>query len=637
MSRTADDLVRGWSQAAVTPPKLTVSEWADAKRRLPKTSAAKGGRWRTDRTPYLRGIMDAPLEPGVKKIAIMKGAQIGGSEAIHNILGYHIDHAPCAILLVQPAENVAEQWSKDRLDDIIQSTPSLRKAINKAKSTLTYKEYKDGFLVVGGANTPNTFARWSVRVALGDDVDRWPAVVGEEGDPADLLKNRLETFEDGVEILVSTPTLKDARIDTLYRRSDQRRYFVACPKCGHENWITWNDPKHFRVGFDAHDATTARLECPAQELGGCGAHLSESDRRAMIAAGAWRPTATPQEHGLVGFHLPSMLSTFSSVTLQSLVETWLDANGKGNESIRVFINTKLAEAWEDRTVRTDPNSFMSRREDYGDGVEVPMPAVALTCHVDVQENRFELQVQAWGVADERWVVDVRAVDGSPKKAESWALLKEALQRKYRHACGIDLPIHTICIDSGYETERVYDFVLANQGVMRIYATKGIGGKSREPIVGKPSERRYGKGARPVRLYFINTDDAKRNIFSSLNQTVPGPNYIHFPLHVDSVNEEFFAQLVSEHEEHRRNKQGVVTHSVMVADRERNEGLDTAVGCLAGIRIMRPNIQQMQAALAEAAKLPRSVSSSQSPTTPGESGAAGAPPRRRVTGSQYLKR
>lgn len=633
MSAPADNLVKAWSSAAVPPADLTISAWADAKRRLPKTSAAKGGRWQTDRTPYLRGIMDAPLEPGVKKIAIIKGAQIGGSEAIHNIVSYHIDHKPIPMLLVQPSDDVAEKWSKDRLDDIIQSTPALNKAINKAKSTLTYKEFRDGFLVIGGANTPNTFARWSVGLALGDDVDRWPAVVGEEGDPADLLVNRLETFDDGVAIFCSTPTLKDGRIDTLYKRSDQRRYFLTCPACGHEDWLTWNEPKHFRVAFDGHDATTARIECPSPE---CRAHLGEAERRQMVASGSWRPTEVPKEHGLVGFHLPSLISTFSKVSLQSLVETWLDANGKGNESLRVFINTKLAEPWENKGARVDPTGFMSRREDYGEGIEVPEWAVALTCGVDVQENRFELQVQAWGIADQRAVVDWRTVDGSPKKAESWALLKEALQRKYTHACGVDLPIHTTCIDSGYETEKCYDFVLANQGIMRIYATKGIGGKSREPIVGKPSERRYGKGGRPVRLYFINTDDAKRNVFSSLDQKNPGPNYFHFPLHLDTVNEEYFAQLVAEHEEPRRNKQGVVTHSVMVADRERNEALDTAVSCLAGIRILRPNIKQMLEALAAAAKLPRPASSNKA-ETPGAAGDAGAARGRRVVRSGYLGR
>jgi phage terminase large subunit GpA-like protein len=626
MTSSADALIQGWSQAAETPTALTVSQWADEKRRLPKTSAARGGRWQTNRTPYLRGIMDAIHEPGVKKIATMKGSQIGGSEALHNILGYHIDHSPCPMLLVHPSDGVAEQWSKDRLDDIVQSTPSLRRAINKAKSTLTYKEYKDGFLVVGGANTPNTFARWSVLLAMGDDVDRWPAVVGEEGDPADLLINRLETFDDGVAIYVSTPTLKDGRIDTLYQRSDQRRYFVSCPHCRREDWITWNAPAHFRVAFDNADASTARIECPE-----CQAHLNEAARRSMIAGGDWRPTATAKEHGLVGFHLPTMLSTFTAVTLESLVEKWLDAHGKGKDSIRVFINTKLAEGWEDRTARIDPQSFMSRREDYGEGVEVPAAAVALTCGVDVQGNRFELQVIAWGAADERWVIDYRVIDGSPKIPDTWTLVLQALGRKYRHASGVDLPIHITFIDSGHEADAVYDFVLKYQ-TRRIHCSKGYGGKSGNPIVGKPSPPR---GSRRVPLYPVNVDDAKRNVISSLDMKVPGPSYSHFPLHVDAVDEEYFAMLVAEHEEVVRNKRGVATHTVWVEDRPRNEALDTAVLCLAGFRKLRPNIPQMLAALADMAKSPRR---STPPDLDGSSSAAPPRPgRRRFTPSGYLNR
>jgi len=632
VSASTDDLIKGWSSAAVPPADLTVSEWSDEKRRLPKTSAAKGGRWQTARTPYLRGIMDAEHEPGVKKIAIMKGAQIGGSEAIHNIIAYHIDHDPCPMLLVQPAENVAEQWSKDRLDDIIQSTPALRRAINKAKSTLTYKEFRDGFLVVGGANTPNTFARWSVERAFGDDVDRWPAVVGEEGDPADLLINRLATFDDGVAYLVSTPTLKGGRIDTLFQRSDQRRYFVSCPGCGREHWITWNDPKHFRVAFDDRNSTTARMECPSPEYGGCGAHLTEAHRRLMIAGGTWRPTAEPQEHGLVGFHLPSMLSTFTAVTLQSMVESWIDANGKGKDSIRVFINTKLAEGWEDRGARVDPQGFMARREDYGPGVEVPAGAVALTCGIDVQGNRFELQVIGWGAADERWVIDYRVIDGSPKMPETWELVLQAIGRKYRHASGVELPIHITFIDSGHEAEAVYNFVLKYQ-TRRIHCSKGYGGKTGDPIIGKASPPR---GSRRVPLYPINVDDAKRNIMSSLDMKLPGPSYCHFPLHLDTVDEEYFSMLVAEHEETVRNKRGVATHTVWVEDRPRNEALDTAVLCLVGFRKLRPNIPQMLEAVAAAAKLQRPVSSTQAPSPPGAAaGTPSAAPGRKVSRSGYL--
>ncbi len=143
-----------------------------------------------------------------------------------------------------------------------------------------------------------------------------------------------------------------------------------------------------------------------------------------------------------------------------------------------------------------------------------------------------------------------------------------------HASGHQLPIHATCIDSGYASDDIYDFVLRHQH-RRLYATKGYAGRSGNPIVGKPSEKRYGRKPRPVRVYPINTDDAKADVMASVALTRPGPGYMHFPEHVD---EEFFAQLCAEH-------------------RERNEALDCAVLCLAALRLLgNQNIRQMLEAL-----------------------------------------
>lgn len=628
-----EGLIAGWASAAAPPPRLTVSEWADAKRFLPETSSAKGARWRTSLTPYLRGIMDVVHEPGVRKVALRKCAQVGGSEALHNILGYFIEHDPCPMLLVHPTVDVAEEWSKERLADMLRTTPAIGSVIRQDESTLAFKLFPGGYLALGGANTPNTFARRAARIGFGDDVSRWPPVVGEEGDPSDLLENRTTTFDDPLVFLVSTPTLKHDRIDTLYERSDRRRYMVTCPVCGHEDWITWSDKAHFRVGFDDRDPSTARLECPSEEFGGCGAHLDESDRRVMIADGTWQPTAEAQETGLVGFHLPAMVSTF--ISLSQLVSKWLNASAKGKESLRVFINTMLAEGWEDRGARMEAHTLMSRREDYGEGIEVPAGASLLTCGVDVQVDRFELQVVAWGMADERWVVDWRAIPGDPKQPETRASLLEALSRKYAHALGPLVPIRSTCIDSGYATEEVYDFVLAHQA-RRFYATKGFAGKSGEPIVGKPSEKRYGRASRPVRLYPINVDDAKSDVLASLAQPTSGPCAMHFSIRLDTINEEFFAQLCAEHRETRYNKSGIATHSVWVQDRERNEGFDTAVLALAARRLANPNIRQDLETIAAAGRAENVTRVAASVVVPPAASATSrAPAGRRFARSSYL--
>jgi len=639
-------LVADWAIAATPPPALTVSQWADRTRLLPESSGARGAKWRTDAVPYLRGIMDAVHEPGVQKIVVMKCHQVGCSEALHNVVGYFIEHDPCPMLFVHPTAGVAVEWSKERLADMIRSTPALASVVREKRmprsaggedgSTLELKMFPGGFLALGGANTPNTFARRAVRVAIGDDVDRFPAVVGEEGDPADLLHNRTTSFYDGLSIYVSTPTIKGSRIDTLYQRSDQRRFFVACLACGREDWVTWGDAAHFRVTFDARDPETARLECASLEHGGCGAHLYEPERRQMILEAGrspdagWRPTTVARDRGLIGFHVPAMVSTLGSVTLPTLVEKWLSARERGKESLRVFVNTALGEGWEDRTARMDSHALIARREDYGEGIEVPAAAVVLTAGVDVQSNRFELSVFGWGPASERWLVDHRVVPGDPKLPEMRVPLLEALSRKYQHASGHQLPIMATCIDTGYAAEEMYDFVLAYQA-RRIYATKGFAGKSGEPIVGKAAEKRTGRSIRPVRLYPLNVDDAKGDVMAGLSLAAPGPGYLHFPLHLETVHEEYFAQLCAEHRVTRYNASSVATHFVWVLDRDRNEALDCAVLALAAYKLLNPNVRQMAEALAVMPPVP--------PASPGSQLSPAAPvassPGRRVGRSAYL--
>lgn len=586
------ELCRRWAVAATPPPVYTVSQWADAKRLLPESSGAKGGKWRTDAVPYLRGIMDAARDPYVRQIALRKCAQAGGSEAINNIVGYFIEHDPCPILMVHPTSGAAEEYSKERLADMIRGTPALAAVVrdgrqskrgHQSDSTLTMKMFPGGWMKLGGAHTENTFARVSARIAIGDDVDRFPPVVGQEGDPADLLVKRTETFDDGLVIMVSTPALKGGRIDTAFEFGDQRQYHVKCQRCGRWDWITWSDKAHFRVAYDERDASTARLECPSDEFGGCGARIDEAGRRRMVAVGEWEATAEPKEIGLASFHLPAMVTTLGNATLSSWVSKWLSAREKGKESTRVFINTTLGEGWEDRTVKIDPHSLMSRREYYGDGIDVPADAAYLTAGVDVQIDRFELQVMAWGRADERWVVDWRSIPGDPKRVETREKLWDALSRSYRHASGQMLQIGVTFIDTGYATDEVYAFVLGHQhhGVL---ASKGYGGRSGSPIVGKVSEHKAGH--RPVRLYPINVDDAKADILGAVTVPVAGPGYMHLPLFVD---EEYFAQLCSEHRETKYNKFKVATHQEWVKDRQRNEALDTAVLCLAAVRHARPDI------------------------------------------------
>lgn len=621
------------------PPELTVSAWADAERILPETSAAPG-RWRTEAAPWTRGIMDAFTEPGVETVCVMGSAQIAKSESVLNILGYAIAHDPSPMLLVAPSIEMAEAFSKDRLAPMLLDTPALRTLVQEgrrgpgAESSVKHKVFPGGYLALAGANSPASLAQRPVRLLVADDVDRFPASVGEEGDPLELAIKRTTTFWNRKVYVVSTPTIAGGRIDTWFARSDQRRFLVPCPACGRRDWITWNDRTHLRVEFDERDPATARLACPAPDDGGCGAAIPDASRAAMVTAGTWTPTAGAQEPGLIGFHVWEAYSPW--VSLEELVAKFLAARARGRESLRVFVNTSLGQPWEDRTQRVEPHGLLARREAY-EG-EVPRAAACLTAGVDTQDDRFEVCVMAWGPGEERWVVDWRRIPGDPRRPETRAALAEALfTRRYHHALGMLLPIHASCIDSGgHRTDDVYDFVLAHEA-KRVYATIGRAGLSGKPLVSAPSPKRSGRNPRPVALYTVNVDDAKASVMASLALDTPGPGYLHLPAHVDTVDEAFVAQLTAEQRVTRHHKAGYA-YQVWVQVRAENHALDGAVLALAALRLLRPNLRQMAEALGgyatrvgEEATAAAPRPTPPTPPTP----PAPSPPARRVGRSQYL--
>ena len=358
-------IARAWLEGFRPPPRLTVSEWAAAHRRLPEASAARGARWRSETAPYLNGVMDAILERGVRQIALVKAAQVGASEAITNVIGYLMEHKPAPLLMISPTASAAAAYAKERLQDAIRSTPALRAIVSDKRvpsseglpeSTLALKMFPGGFLALAGANSPNSFSRWSVRVAIADDCDRIPRFVGAEGDPTQLLVNRTTSFHDGLTIFVSTPVLAGGRIEALYAQSDRRRFFLPCVACGRWDFISWNDAAHWRVAFDNKQPATARLACP------CGHEVHEPERADLVRQGEWRPTAAPLAPGLVGFHVPAMLSPF--VTLSALVTKFLSAHVSGPRRLREFITTQLAEGWKDEATSIDPDDLVSRMEDF---------------------------------------------------------------------------------------------------------------------------------------------------------------------------------------------------------------------------------------------------------------------------------
>ncbi len=568
MIEAAAFIDRAWREGLAPEPTLTVSEWADQHRMLPSTSA-EGGRWRTSRTPYLQEIMDAmSISSLVERVVVMKGAQLGGTEIGLNFLGYAIHNAPGLALLVMPSVDMVKRNTRTRIDPMIEASPELRSRIAPARSrdsgnTMSQKDFPGGHLVMTGANSAAALRSTPARYLVLDEVDAFPADVEGEGDPIDLAVKRTATFRGRRKILlISTPTIKGlSRIEEAYEESDQRRYYVPCPQCGHFDVIRWQ-----RVSWPEGRRAEAFLRCDE-----CGGIAEESDKPAMLEKGEWRATA-PGPGKAAGFHLSALASPFV---------TWGEVaveHGKVHKDparLQVWVNTALGESWEDRSGEIAEGATLDKRREPLAG-NLPEGAVVLTAGVDVQDDRLEAQVVAWGADEEAWIIQHSILRGDPSGSLVWSELERLLSGTWSHSLAVPaLPIRAACIDTGgNHTAAAYAFT-APRMARRWWGIKGRGGVGVLPWPRKPSK---GKGGSPV--FVIGVDALKDKLAARLKIREAGPGYIHL---ADSLPTDFADQLTSERLVIRYQNGRPVRSWVPRSDRPRNEALDCFVYASAALQ------------------------------------------------------
>lgn len=569
-------------RALTPPPNLTPTQWADAHRYLSPEGSSQRGKYSSSAAPYQKELQDAPLHPDVHMACMMIASQLGKTESINNLVGYFIDVDPSTLLVVQPTIDKAEEWSKERLDPMIRDTPRLASLVRTAKSrnsgnTILRKTYPGGNIAIVGANAPAGLASRPRRVVLLDEVDRFPASAGEEGDPASLAIRRTETYHNAVVVMTSTPGNKgSSRIEKEFLESDQRRWFCPCPKCGERQWLKWA-----QVKWPEGDTREAWYECEH-----CNAHLTNDERVEMVKKGEWRATAP--FNGSRGYHLNGINSPFRHKKgfknrLHQMVEDYLKHKKLGKEGLKTWTNTFLAETWAEESVKVDEAGLLARREDYK---LLPKEALVLTCGVDVQANRIEATVYAWGIGEESWCVTHRIIGGRYNTAEPWKGLDALLAETWKREDGVPMRIVRCMVDSGKWGNHVTKQT-KRRTARGVYAIKG-GSTPGLPVIGK--QTRVGLENAPH--YRLGVDTAKGIIMSRLAQEEPGPGYMHFTRHTDgNQGEEFFLGLTAE-EAHPVKRRGFSYNEWHLRDGRRNEPLDCAVYALAGLYQLQPNWQRL---------------------------------------------
>lgn len=546
--------------------------------RIPAGNAIPGP-IRFQNAPYQREPLEQIANPDCRRITLMWGAQVGKTQVVNCAIGYHIAHKPQSQMVMQPSQGDLQTWLETKLTPLIDANPELEARMAKPRgrdgvNNQRLKSYPGGFLMFSWAGSPKTMRGRSAPKIYCDEVDGYVSTA--EGHPVSLLWQRAATFGDQrLLVETSTPTVKGlSHIETSYLNGDQRRYWLPCPHCSEYQTLKWS-----QVTWSTTDDGEALPETAYYVCEHCGCEITDGHKVAMLRKGEWR--AAKPFRGHASYHLSELYSSFRK--WRDIVQSFLEKKAQGD--IQTFVNVSLAETWEEEGEQANPHELMKRCETY----KAPVPAggLVLTAGVDMQMDRLEVEVVAWGLGEESWSIEHRVLWGDPLGAEVWDDLDEYLAETWVHQSGAVLGISAACLDtggtSGY-TQAAYEYCRGKTG-RRLFAIKGLAGWGR-PIVSSPSRKQSGKKARRVDLFPVGVDEAKLIVMRRLAVRQPGPGYCHFP---DDREPEYFHQLTAE----RLITRYVKGHPVREWHqmRDRNEALDCRVYALAALKLTNPNLKR----------------------------------------------
>lgn len=577
------DVVGELMRAIAPAPRVSVAEWADAHRKLPTKGAAEPGQWRTSRVPYLRGIMEAlsPSHPA-QEVVFCKSVQAAGTECGNNWVGWFIDTQKAPMMVVQPTLEMAERWSKQRLAAMIEDCPTLRDKVRPARerdsgNTTLLKEFTGGVLVMAGANSAAGLRSMPVRYLMLDEVDAYPVELDGEGSPIELAEARTTTFSRRKVFKISTPTIESLSVITkAYANSNQQRYHLACPHCGHRQHLVWEN-----LYWPEGKPKEARYVCAD-----CGSLIDEHHKTAMLLEAMFQPNYGWVEHNpghaVAGFHINALYTpTGLGLSWGELAEKYERAKADPVK-MKAFENLRLGIATKDPNEKLDFEEIAERADLTRPVRVIPRGCLLLTAGVDVQKDRWAVVILGWGRGGRVWVIDAFELPGDPTRPGDWLKMEAKVTEPIANAYGVPMRAELVAVDSGYLQDDVLAFTRPRQR-RGWFAVKGAL-DGRRPIISRPSKVDFTwKGKvikRGAEQWHVGGYHSKEWVFSRLTadrDRLPEDRTFGFPA---GLGEDWYQQLTAEIYDSTKRR--------FVKIRQRNEALDTV--CYALAAAMHPALR-----------------------------------------------
>lgn len=606
-TRAFQVVASGWAAGLRPPTDLAVSEWAEQHRYV-SPPTPNPGPWRNERTPYLTAVMDtlSPQHPA-REIDVMKGTQLGFTEAALNVVGYYSQQCPGTTgMLVLPTKGVATEWAKFRLQSLFEYTEPLKVLVShqnnrrSSKANTTFaKQLANGVTwKIAWSSSANLLRSTPAGLILADEVDGMSKSVGKEGNTIDVLRNRFANYRRGKFLRISSPTNRHTSlIEGGFKDGDQRYDFLPCPFC---NWCQ-------RLVFDQFIWPDGHPEEIAYRCIACEKLIPEHWKPQMLTAGQWLATKQAQHLVKTGFasdklsdyshilaqmeeaehpsfHLASFYAPLGWYSWRTFGFDWVNSD-KDQEKRKVVIMTKLGETWIDRGEAPDWEKIYLRRERYEESL-VPVGVLFLVAGVDVQADRLEIELVGYGRGKESWSICYAVIQGDTSTEEPWKLLDEFLATDWPSVDSRSLPIMVMAIDTGFRPQNVYEFAKRHaqaahsQAGTRIAAARTVvpvkGNSDAYKIIAGLSSSDAARKRGGLRIVTVGTAAAKQDIYDCLRLPAPTkhgeaypPGYCHFPFTYES---DYFQGLTSESRVVRINNKIEWVKDPMV----RNEPLDCRV-------------------------------------------------------------
>ena len=573
----------------VPPENLTVSEWSDKYRVLDARTSKEPGLWRTKRTPYLKKIMDSMNDSEAEEIIVCAGAQVGKTETIFNSLGWAIHQNPFPILVVYPTEDIARSVSDNRIQPMVEKSRALKSILTERASDITKLEmkFKTTTVYFAWSNSPSVLASKPICYLFLDEIDKYPAFSGKEADPISLAKKRTTTFRGLRKIIyVSTPTLETGNIwKQLQSANVIYKYAVPCPKCGHKQFLEFENIKWPEGEKDPEVIRDAAYyECEK-----CGYHIPDDAKDAILQKGEWLPyEEKTTKRRKIGFHLSALYSPF--VSFGEIAAEFMESKDDPAK-LMDFVNSRLALPWAETIEKKKEEDILKLKIDYDAGT-VPEDTVAITMGIDTQKDGFYYVVHAW--ANDYTTLLTRYGYTTDYKE----VLKIVFDSRYRiQNSDMVMPVVKAFWDSGgHRTDEIYE-ICRTEGRGIVFPIKGMSTNANVPLKESILDKYPGTN-KPIpgglKLVNINTAYYKEAIHRKMQieKGLRGRWNVH-----KDIAEDYALQMTAE--EKRRVRKGNRYEEKWVQTRRDNHYLDCSVYAFAaadhtGIRYFEPILQEQRA-------------------------------------------